>query len=61
MLPVTLPKLSKLERLDLGANSFSEFVSKKIQELIDTIRNFNDLASCLNESSVIDGTMAWYE
>ena len=27
LLPVTLPKLTKLERLDLGANSFIEFVS----------------------------------
>jgi hypothetical protein len=29
LLPVTLPKLTKLERLDLGANSFIEFVSCK--------------------------------
>lgn len=29
LLPVTLPKLTKLERLDLGANSFIEFVSDR--------------------------------
>ncbi len=37
LLPVTLPKLTKLERLDFGANSFIEFVSLKQNELSNSI------------------------
>jgi hypothetical protein len=56
LLPVTLPKLTKLERLDLGANSFIEFVSFHFSPSNKNLLFF--LACCFNKSPISSRIMA---
>lgn len=61
LLPVTLPKLTKLERLDLGANSFIDFVSHRALEIAVTLELDFFLAQCFNEFTFADGIVARFE
>lgn len=58
-LPVTLPKLTKLERLDLGANSFVEFV--KISFSHYSHRKFFSLAERFDKFTVIERVVVGFE